>query len=44
VRFQSPGGQKTEQLLEGECALKGLGVYDPLHQIVGEREGNETRV
>jgi hypothetical protein len=37
MRFQSPGGQKPEQLLQSGCALKGFGIYDPLHQIVGER-------
>ena len=44
VRFKSPGGQKPEQLLKGRCALKGLGSYNPLHLIMAECEGNETRV
>ena len=44
VRLQCPGGQKPKQLLQGRRALKGFGIYDPLHLIVAEREGNETRV
>ena len=26
MRFQSPGGQKPEELLQRRCALKGLGI------------------
>lgn len=44
VFFQSLGGEKAKQLLQGWCALEGFRSYTPLHLVIRKCNGNETRV